>query len=185
VNIFHGKDSQLNVNKFTNLVNKLIINHGEVEAIKRLKHLRLNLQQFVLGQSLTLRPLTKIDKDSFPKSIKFMKPNRNDLNECRYSISIMRIIELFKDKTSSDTSTITDKSTADPILIQDIKEFISKCHWLKSIEPINVGYLPMSNRAGPNGPASISSIADLTALRQKENAELYDAIKQQLRVTIS
>jgi hypothetical protein len=167
------------------LVERLIYNHGEREAISRLKLLRLQCQQFISGQSISLQPFQKVDKDMFPKAIKFLKPNLTSLNDMRYSLSIMRVIELFKGKTDKDTSTITDESTASPKTLHDIEKFISKCKWLKHIKPVDTGYLPMSNRAGPNGPASIAALADLTALRREENQNLLEAIKEQLKVTIS
>jgi len=42
--------------------------------------------------------------------------------------------------------------------------------------------LVLSNRAGPNGPASITAIRDLTALRQNE-PELLASITKLLEVT--
>jgi len=183
VNILHQKEQCLNLSKFCNLVEKLIINHGETEAISRLKQLRLNLQQFVLDQEITPRPFTKVDKDHYPKTIKFLKPNRSDLNSIRYSVSFMRTIELFKGKPRADTKSITGASTACPETINDIQRFIQKCSWLKSIKPVNKGYLPLSNHAGPNGPASISALEDLAALRNYDQP-LLSAIEQQLLVTV-
>jgi len=88
----------------------------------------------------------------------------------------MRVTDTFRGTIVMDTSTITDKSTACPKLISEIKLFIKKTKILKEISIHKEGYLPLSNKAGPNGPCTLSCLADLTALKESKNLKLYQAI---------
>jgi len=97
---------------------------------------------------------------------------------------MMRITDTFKGTIVMDTSTITDKSTACPKLISEIKSFIKKTKILHNIPKHKKGYIPLSNKAGPNGPCTLSCLADLTALKRSKNTKLYKAIQTQLSETI-
>jgi len=102
----------------------------------------------------------------------------------RYAFSMMRITDTFRGTVVMDTSTITDKSTACPMLVSEIKQFIKKTNILKDIPLHTQGYIPLSNKAGPNGPCTLSCLADLTALKNSKNKNLYKAIQKQLSETI-
>merc|ERR1712129_496726 len=106
----------------------------------------------------------RTDKDCFPKVIKWLKPNLKDTNSRRYSNSVIRIIDLFIGKVDEDVSTITGKSTACQRRIYDILRYIEKCPLMKLLPKDIKNYLPLSNKAGPNGPCSVSALDDLTAL---------------------
>jgi len=181
VNVLHHKSSDLNVNKYKRLVVNMVVNHGKLETIKRLKAFRLVLQQYALGQTVVPIPFCKADKDSFPKAISFLKPNLDDVYSVRYSFSVMRIIDTFRIEPEYSVSTITDESTADESLVEEISEYIRTWDKVGKIPNLEHSQLVMSNRAGPNGPATINAIKDLTALRQEP--QLLQSISELMKIT--
>lgn len=124
INLLHHLPPNQNVEKFSNLVKHMVTNHGEAYTIKRLKAMRLVLQQFALKQPVTPVPFAKADRSGFPKAINFLKPVTNDVYSVRYSLSVMRIIESFKCKPEYSVNTITDISTADENLLEEIESYI-------------------------------------------------------------
>jgi len=181
VNKLHNTHPHKNVNKFTQLVSHLIKHHGEDQAMEKLKAFRLLLQQYSLGQTVVPIPFCKADKNGFPKVINFLKPKLDDVNEIRYSLSVFRIIESFRSEPVYDVESITSDSTADENLIEEISCYIRSWDKLRLIPKLVPSQLVMSNKAGPNGPATISAIKDLTALRKEP--KLLDSIKQMLRIS--
>lgn len=182
INILHGRSLHQNLDELLLLVNNLIINEGEKNAIRLLKAYRTVLQQYVLRQTVVNVPFRKADRDGFPQAIKFLKPNVDDIYSVRYSLSMMRIIESFRCKPEYLVSTIEEKSTASEKLVEDICSFIRDWKLLKLLPKLGQSKLVMSNRAGPNGPATITAIEDLTALRQS-GCSLIDSIKEMMGFT--
>jgi hypothetical protein len=158
-------------------------NHGEDYTIKRLKAFRLSIQQYVLGQTVEPIPFCKTDKDGIPRKIIFLKPDVNNVYSVRYSLSVLRVIETFRCEPRYSVSTITDESTADQDLIEEISAFIRTIPFLRKFPKLGTSRLVMSNRAGPNGPATITAIKDLTALRQGDPG-LLSNIKELLGLTV-
>jgi len=183
INVLHHKKPNQNIDKFRNMVQSMVVNHGEAYTIKRLKSLRLLVQQTALKQPLTAIPFCKTDSDGFPSIIKYLKPVPNDVYSMRYSLSVMRVIESFRCLPEYSVSTITDKSTAKQSLVEEISSYIRTWKFLEQMPKLQPSTLVMSNRAGPNGPATITAIQDLTALRQRE-PELLSSIKEMLGLTI-
>jgi len=181
VNMLHGMHPHRNVDRFTNLVSHLIKHHGEAQAMEKLKAFRLLLQQYSLGQTVKPIPFCKTDKDGFPKVINFLKPKLDDVYEIRYSMSVFRIIESFRSKPEYKIDTIVDPSSADESLIDEISTFIRSWDKLKLIPQLVPSQLVMSNKAGPNGPATISAIKDLTALRKEPL--LLESISEMMKLT--
>jgi hypothetical protein len=91
----------------------------------------------------------------------------------------MRIIESFRMKPEYSVSTIIEESKADESLINEISEYIQTWSFLKHMPKLGPSKIILSNKAGPNGPATITAIEDLTALRQNE-PELLAAIREAL-----
>jgi hypothetical protein len=96
-------------------------------------------------------------------------------------MSVLRIIETFYASPEYDVSTITDKSTADVSLVEEISSYIREWKGLSLIPKLEHSKLIMSNKMGPNGPSTISAIKDLTALRQ--DPELLNSIKEMMKIT--
>lgn len=163
----------------------MLLNRGQHDTIKRLKAFRLALQQYCLQQPITPIPFCKADKDGFPKAIRFLKPDRSDVNMVRYSLSVVRCWEEFTVEPVYDPSTITNESTANKELLQEICSFIDSWPGIKILPELKPGNFVLSNKAGPNGPATISCLYDLAALRQPGNEALLDSIEELLKTSIS
>jgi hypothetical protein len=183
INVLHGFPRSKNVDKFSKLVNDLIINKGEEYTIGRLKAFRLVIQQFVLKQKLDPVPFAKTKRSGIPRDINFLVPDRDNVHSIRYSFTVLRIIESFRCKPEYKISTIIDPSSADKAVIEEIKEYIKQWSGIKLLPRLEQSKLVMSNRAGPNGPATISSMKDLAALRY-DTPELYQAIYDMMKITV-
>jgi len=116
--------------------------------------------------------------------MKWLKPNLGNHNEIRYTMSVLRIFDTFKGPIKIDTESITKPSTACGETVTEILKFIKKTNLLKGIKKES-GYLPLSNKAGPNGPCTLSCLADLSALKKLKNKKVYQAIYMQLKNEIS
>lgn len=184
VNIIHHFHPSKNLDKLQSLVKKLLLNRGQHDTINRLKAYRQVVQQYCLKQPVTPIPFCKAGKDGFPKAIAFLKPDRSDVNMMRYSLSIMRCFEMFRLKPEYDPSTIINKSTANEELISDICSFIESWPGIKILPELKPGNLVLSNKAGPNGPATLSCLRDLTALRACEDNSLLSAITELLNYSV-
>jgi len=160
----------------------MVMNHGEKFTIQRLKELRRVLQQYVLRQTVTPIPFLKTDAEGFPKCISFVKPDRNDAYHVRYSLSFFRIVDEFRCKPELDPSTIEDISTCDKLLMQDIISFIHKSSILQNLPKLEEGYCIMSNKAGPNGPATITAMRDLSAV--KADRDLWRDITALMKISV-
>jgi len=154
------------VNEFVGLLEKTLDNHGVAFTLKLFKQYRLRLQQIGLGQPLTEIPFRKTDKDGFPSALKHWKITTDStIDRKRYVFSVWRSIELLRISPQYLVDTITKKTQPDLNLIEDISRFIKTWSGMKVLprKPAR-GYLVMSTKAGPNGPASISAIEDLLPL---------------------
>lgn len=162
----------------------MLLNRGQHDTIKRLKAFRLALQQYCLQQPITPIPFCKSDRDGFPKAIAFLKPDRSDVNMVRYSLSIVRCWEEFRLIPEYDPSTITNESSADETLIAEICSFVDTWPGIKLLPELKPGNFVLSNKAGPNGPATLSCLKDLEALRQPGEGVLKDAVEELLKISI-
>jgi hypothetical protein len=167
VNMLHNIHPDRNINKFVDLVSHMIKHHGKRQTIEKLKRFRLLLQQYALQQTVEPIPFCKTDRDGFPKAISFIKPKLDDVYSIRYSFSVIRIIESFRCEPEYLVNTITDESTADENLIDEISSYIQTWSQIKKIPDLEPSRLVMSNKSGPNGPATINALKDLTALREE------------------
>jgi len=181
INLLHHKPRDCNLYSFVSEVESMIVNHGEKYTIEKLKACRLVLQQYCLRQTVTPVPFCKADKDSFPKPIRFLKPDINDVYSMRYSLSFMRIIDTFRCKPEYIVSTITNESSARTKYVQEITKFIQTWPGIKLLPELGRGRPVMSNRAGPNGPATYTALEDLAALQQ--DPELYSSVKKLLSIS--
>jgi hypothetical protein len=184
VNVIHHFDSSKNLDNLHSLVYKMLVNRGQHDTIKRLKAFRLALQQWCLQQPMTPIPFCKTDKDGFPKALCFLKPDRSDVNMVRYSLSIVRIWEEFRLTPEYLTDTITNESSANKELIADICSFIDTWPGINILPELKPGNFVLSNKAGPNGPATLSCLKDLAALRSNGNGILLDAVTELLKLAI-
>lgn len=184
VNLLHNRDPSENIDKFISLVEHLIVHKGETQMVKLLKAMRLQVQQYCLRQDITPIPFTKSDKDGVAKSIRFAKPDRDSVDDMRYSLSLLRVFELIRLPPAYEVGTITSLSTASTKLVEEIREFILKWPGVKILPDLEPSQLILSNKAGPNGPATLTCLEDLSALREEDNSLLYKAIQELLKISI-
>jgi hypothetical protein len=182
--MIHQFEPNQNLYKMISLVSKMLSCRGPLDTINRLKAYRLAVQQYSLKQPVTPIPFCKTDKDGFPKAINFLKPDITDVDMVRYSFSMVRCWEEFELTPVYDPSPITSQSTAKQKLIQEISSFIDTWPGIKILPELKPGNFVLSNKAGPNGPATISCLYDLSALRLPGNGKLLDAIKELLKISI-
>lgn len=185
INLIHSRDPSENVSKFHSLVEHLLRHKGDAFTISRMKTYRLAIQQYCLEQEVTPIPFCKTDKDGFPKAIAFLKPDRKHVNSMRYSLSFIRLCEEFKLAPKYSTDTIILPSTANEELVEDIVSFVKTWDGIKFVPQLKPGNLVLSNKAGPNGPATISCLQDLAALRAPGNGKLLSSIQELLKISIS
>lgn len=183
INILHLEDSSKNVRYFCMLVSHLLANKGERRAIELLKAYRLAAVQFVLKQTVTNIPFCKTDKDGFPKAIRFLKPNKSSRLSVMYTMSVLRLIEEFRCKPDYSVVSITTESSAKVDVLNDISDYIRRKPWIFRLLPKELGdpRLVLSNKAGPNGPASITCMKDLQALRSDPDNTLYETLRDYIK----
>jgi hypothetical protein len=97
---------------------------------------------------------------------------------------MLRVLELIKLPPAYEVDTITSPSTANPKLVEEVREFILSWPGLKLLPDLEPGKLILSNKAGPNGPATRSCLEDLFALRARSNSSLLTAIQEMLKISI-
>lgn len=184
INLFHNRKLIANIEPFIGLIIKLYYHHGHAGTIIKLKALKLNMQQYCLDQNVQRIPYCASDKDNVAKIIRWLKPNLGDHDDVRYSMSILRVLDTFKGPINIDTKSITDPSDANEETIKDILLFIKRCNLLKDIKVLP-GYLPLSNKAGPNGPCTLACLADLSAIKGLKNKKVYQAVRVQIKETLN
>jgi hypothetical protein len=113
-----------------------------------------------------------------------MKPDRSDIDMVRYSLSLARCWEEFKIPPEYLTDTITNKSSSEKDLIDDICSFIDTWPGVNILPELKPGNFVLSNKAGPNGPATLTCLQDLAALRGPGQGRLYDSVKEMLKISI-
>jgi predicted transcriptional regulator len=180
INILHSKDPSVNVDKLCLYVSHLLLHKGEERTIELLKQHRLSFQQYVLRQTVTNVPFSKKTGIGLPKRLNFLKPDRDNRSSIMYTLSVLRLIEEFRSKPKYSVDTIIAPTKAKIDNLDEIKAYIrSNPRILKVLpkEPMEPR-LFLSNKAGPNGPASITCLQDLTALRAEGSEALYSAINQ-------
>jgi len=184
VNLLHGRDPSENISNLISLVDKLTTHKGLPKCVEILKAYRLQIHQYCLRQPVTPIPFCKTDKDGIARSIRFAKPDRDHVDCMRYSLSMLRVLEIIRLPAAYEVDTITSHSTANTMLVEELREFILSWPGLKLLPDLKPGQLILSNKAGPNGPATRSCLEDLFALRAVSNSSLLAAIQEMLKLSI-
>jgi hypothetical protein len=184
INIIHSFAPSKGVKEFEDIIQHSLRNYGYKESMRLFKSYRLIINQFATKQVVVPIPFCKADKDGFPKVLKPWKINSNSpVDEIRYVMSVWRILDTFRCEPEYKVSTIITQTEPDKSLICEITDFIKSWQGMKLLgSKPSKGYLIMSNRAGPNGPASVSCLEDLKPLR--ESKELYNSVKKLLRISV-
>ena len=87
---------------------------------------------------------------------------------------------MFKGDVDTNTDTITNTSTAIPEVLSELLKFIrNKSILVKRLPDLVDSSLILSNKAGPNGPATITCVEDVNALRK--DPILYYHVSQMIK----
>jgi hypothetical protein len=163
------------VKAFSKLVVLKLGRHGERETVRLLKELRVYVTREILSQERLHLPFTKVNRRGIPK---ILQPWENlikgTIDEKRFVLSIFRLIDSFRCLPLEDLSTVTGKFSGDQRMISTLSKWIKTTKRPKINDQIGKGKLILSRKAGPNGPATITSIVDLGPLR--ESWELYSVV---------
>jgi len=184
INILHSKAPNHGVEEFLSIVNHNLTNHGHDYTIKLLKAYRLIIHQFALTQTVTPIKFRKAGSDGFPSKLILWKVDKDStVMHKKYVLSIWRSIDVLRCEPEYKVDTIVCQTQPDLDLIDDITKFLKTWKGMKVLPSRpSQGYLVMSNKAGPNGSASVSCIDDLGPL--KSSTMLYKSVKELLRISV-
>jgi len=172
------------IDEFNHLFSKYVKHKGLKETVKLFKAYRLYLIRSALGQKPENIPFHKSGKDGFPLVLKYWRIDEGTpVRRVRYVISIWRMIDLVRLKPSDDVSSIVQKPTFDVNLLNEIADYSKKWKYNEVFHSCTYqGNLVLSNKAGPNGPASASCLNDIGPLMAEE--ELSGAVQDLLEITV-
>lgn len=150
-------------------VNKWITTRGPLDTIARIKSIRLHVTRYLCGEPLMnpSHPSLALDTSGLPRCLGPLKDlvRSEDPNELRLLLTLLRVSTVINSLGIVNLSPITDKSTVPPIKDELYEEFASvlrSLNWRLELEPWFQSHL--TTKAGPNGPALLSSIIDLHLL---------------------
>jgi hypothetical protein len=166
------------------LLEHLMKHKGQAKALKLIKSYNTYLQMYALKQAPGNLSFHKVDKDGFPKVLRPWKVlitgNQQDV---RFCLSLWRLNETLRLTPELDLNTITGEPVEEK-LFDRFAKWLPTWGGLKALPSSLIkSDLVMSNKAGPNGPATASAMADLNALRA--DSKLYAAVGQLLQLTLS
>lgn len=99
-----------------------------------------------------------------------------------YTNSFMRVIDLFQGPVDTSIDTVIKPSTAKKSALKGLLKFIrTKSRLVENLPNIEDSYLVMSNKAGPNGPATVTCVQDLNALRK--DPKLYYHVSEMIKMS--
>jgi hypothetical protein len=166
-------------NEYINILKHLITYKGDKRALELMKAYRLQLQQVILDQPVQNIPFhTVIPGTNVAKVLqRSYAAAKGELEDKRTVLSVWRVTESFRLKIDEDLSSITDPGvdTMYPILDQ-FKEFLRTWSGLSLLKDNPFPpRLVLSNKAGPNGPATLSAMKDLYSIK---NEVFYNDIRR-------
>jgi hypothetical protein len=166
------------------LLSHLITEKGPAEALRTVKSYNTYLQMYALKQKPANLSFHKVDKEGFPKVLKpwkvLIKGNQQDV---RFCLSLWRLNEVHELKPKLDLGTVVGEPVEDTKIFNRFSEWLPKWKGLTKLpSKLKRSEIVMSNKAGPNGPATASAINDLHALRADE--ELNEGVGRLLQLTL-
>lgn len=171
ITIFPSVDTSKILRPLFKLIFKLIKNHGTIYTIKYLKRVRLHCTKYICGQPLFINDMMiGIDKEGWPKVFSFLKPLVDgNLESLKYLFTILNFTRSWDltnnewKKIKPDYKSITDDSKMNHIIPSGYINKFVKEYRLKSPHPgfDKMKDVYLSTKAGPSGPATLSSQRDL------------------------
>jgi hypothetical protein len=157
------------IKEYLEFCNHLVSQNGLVTATKVLKDLDFRVKLVAINQKLERKPYggvwIKTSSDGLPIRLRLLRKALRE--DAKAVIQITSLVRLVKLPPSYDISTITSKGTATwpPIWIDEFTHFLDK-----HVKPVTIhpGEWHASSKAGPNGPAVISSAFDALSLNSMD-----------------
>jgi len=153
----------------------MIKSNGKIYASAHYKLLHRHATERVLGDTPSVIPYCKTDKDGFPKQLICLK--RLIMSDCkdsrRLALTITRFYESIYSKPILDPSPITDKGpNLDENLLQDFEAFctgFTKRLRISGLRLHRFDKVMGSLKMGPNGPAIATAHRDAVGVLQNES----------------
>jgi hypothetical protein len=165
--------SHSHVDKYLKLVELLYKHKGARKAIDLLKDYQLYTRQVTLG--ITPEPIAwcKVDNSGFPRVLNPWKGLilSSDHRVKQEVNTLFGAVKLLKLSPCTDTRTITAPFTGDPGFLS---EFTNYCKTWKGVKRQNltpITDIPLRASAGPNGPAILTALSDISALMADPSLE--------------
>lgn len=165
--LFYSNHHSDNIIKpYFSFIYKLVKTQGIIHSVKYLKQIRLHITKYICGQPLYINDLhIGIDNDGWPKRLLFMKHlAHGNIEQKKYLLTLLLITRSFqwtKDVQNNilpKYETITDKPKSNYIINSGfINKFVSHFNLKKNKPSFDKSKIYLSNKGGPNGPATLTS----------------------------
>lgn len=147
-------------------VDKWITSRGPLDAIARIKCIRLHVTRYICGEPLltTSHPSLGLDKQGLPRCLGPLKElvRSEEPNDRRLLFTLLRVSSMILAFGTVDLSPITNPSKACNKMheiLEEASEVLGQLNWRLELEPWSQFHL--TTKAGPTGPALLSSLQDL------------------------
>jgi hypothetical protein len=168
----------------------MLKHNGTLWSVKQLKLARLHITRYLCGKPLLVNDSLLGLKDGFPKAFLFLKPyiDSGCTQKIKFALTLLGISRTIKAKKTEvlplNLKTITDPRTTKKeyiIPIGFIKRFVKDFKLFSSIRKAEVSDLFVSTKAGPNGPATLSSIITVLHLNYPQMQWIMDLASKEFR----
>lgn len=161
---------------YFNIIKKYIKHHGIISTIKIFKTMRLHITRFLCGQPLLNNDIgIGIDKTGWPKALLFLKPLVDE--NPRLLLTILLVTRAFTlsnkewDKIQPNFNSITDESSCKitipaGVINKFVNDFNLKAG--KYALDFSKSNVYLSQKAGPQGPATLTALDNIQHLQPEE-----------------
>jgi len=159
-------------------INKMIKNWGIIYTIKYYKQMRLHCTRYMCGVPLLTNNMSiGLTKDGWPKKLLFLKTFADNYNVMNYKfvltiLNFSRSFELSSKewgKVKPNYNTITEKSTGNFTIPSGfINKFVKNHRMYQDHPSFSKDDLYLSCKAGPDGPATLTSLNSLILYNYEE-----------------
>lgn len=145
---------------------------GQIWTIQRVKDIRLIYTKYISGEPFKVFPgRIGLNAKGLPKSMPYFNSliESNSKEQIQFVLTLLSISRVLPGTKDPSTSTITDPSTKDSTIISELTSFIPtffKNNGIKEGYQLNWSQekLRLSNKAGPEGRATLFSWRDAVTL---------------------
>jgi hypothetical protein len=167
--IFPNVNSKTFFRPYVSWLFKLIQHNGLIHTIKYYKQIRLHCTRYICGQPLLTNNLSiGLTKDGWPKKLLFLKNFVDSNKNLKFVFTILNFSRswfLSKsewDKIEPNYNSITDLPSGKfKIPSGFINKFVKKHSLKRNIPSFSKDLIYLSTKAGPDGPATLTSYNNL------------------------